>query len=560
MKELITLLKKDLLLDYSFLVNWKLMASKRNIGNIVGYSILLLFSIVPIRFLMGLFDYPELFNLRDVLFAQLIVSGQIMVIFFFLSPIVSSIYFSNDVNILLSLPVKPSNIYLSKILNLTLSSLVLSGFIILPSGIKFGLVTGKGFIYYVILIIGWILTNLTTITILSFIIVIAMRFINKLPNVKTIFQTIGMIFLVVFSIGIQILVRTIDFSSGNIAKMLTDLKYLLDKMMLALPYVRPYMYALTENSAVKSLGWLLVLILISAAIVLGVTKFGYNLMIQGILDNKVISNKKKRVKNKSVQSSSPVMAIAKKDVVEILKTPVYIYNVLSMGILLPVIAILPMITSGDINLTDLFDANKLIVMLGLTGFDLIVLWMLAGLLINIVLGAGGPTSMSALSREGKSMWLFKVLPVKYSDLHDGKVIASMFLQLLAALPTTILLFIVLRPNLIGALSYILGALSAIFLLSTFSMALGIENVKLDWDNPQQIIKNTFSALVNVGFCLGYVFIFGYIFYNLLSRNTVSIDTAKLLLIGLIVLNFISGYLLRRRNVMRLSKKLITYGE
>ena len=151
MKELITLLKKDLLLDYSFLVNWKLMASKRNIGNIVGYSILLLFSIIPIRFLMGLFDYPELFNLRDVLFAQLIVSGQIMVIFFFLAPIVSSIYFSNDVNILLSLPVKPSNIYLSKILNLTLNSLVLSGFIILPSGIKFGLVSGKGFIYYIIL-------------------------------------------------------------------------------------------------------------------------------------------------------------------------------------------------------------------------------------------------------------------------------------------------------------------------------------------------------------------------------------------------------------------------
>lgn len=559
MKQLLTLIKKDLLLDYSFLINYKEMGSKRMLTNFIGYLVLGLFAIIPIRFIMGMYDNPLILPLKDILLAQTVVSAYIAVIFFYLAPIVSTIYFSNDINILLGLPVKATNILLSKIISLTLNSMIVSGLVLLPSGVKYGMVSSKGLEYYIILVLGWVLSNAMTIAILTLIIVAAMRFINRIPNIKNIMQTIGMIFIIIFSIGLQVAVRTVDFTGENMAEILNSSRELLDSLLLAMPHLRPLVYSLTAESSGQSIIWFLVLIALAIIILFLVTRLGYNLMLKGIFDNKTILSKK-RTKTEKVHSDSPRMAIAKKDVKEILGTPVYIYNVLSTGILMPVLFILPLITNENISLSELMNGEKLFEMMGISNFDQLVIWMLAGLMISMVLSMTGPTSSSALSREGKSMWLMKILPIKYEDILVGKVLASMFFQVLGILPTTILLFFILKPGIISIVAYLLGALSSIYLVSNFGMTLGIEHVKLDWDNPQQIIKNTFSSLVMAFGSLGYMFIVGFGMFNLINRGVLNFTTAKYILVVLIAINYLIGYLLSKSNVGRLKRRLITYGE
>lgn len=559
MKQLITLLKKDLLMDYSFIFNHKQMGSKKLMTNIFGYGILALFAIIPIRFIMGLFDNPMVLPLKDVLLAQILVSSQIVIIFFFIGSIVSRIYFSNDVNIMLGLPIKASNILLSKILSLTLSALIFSGIFLLPAGFKYGLVSSKGILYYIFLLLGWIFTTAMTIAIMTLIIVAIMRFINRLPNIKNIFQTISMIIVIIFSVGFQVLARTMDVDTNSITEVIKNSESILNSLLIAVPYLRPFINTLTTNDLGNSIMWFFIMSLLTVLILFLVSSLGYKLMLKGIFDNKIIVSGKNKNSGK-ITTTNPVIAVAKKDIKEILSTPVYIYNVLSGGILMPVLIVLPLITNQDVNISDLLNGNKLFETMGFTNFDKMAFWLLAGLVIAMILSLSGTTSGSALSREGKSMWLMKVLPINYSDIIDGKVLASVALQFLAVIPITILMFVIFRPNILGILAYFIGVISSLFLISSFGMTLGIEHVKLNWDNPQEIIKNTFTSIVNALVCMGYIALFGFGTFNLVNSNTISLNTAKIMLIILIVLNFILGYFLRQRNIKRLETKLITYGE
>lgn len=107
-----------------------------------------------------------------------------------------------------------------------------------------------------------------------------------------------------------------------------------------------------------------------------------------------------------------------------------------------------------------------------------------------------PTTTSAISMEGKTFWLVRSLPIKAKTLIDAKLCV----QLVFALPTTIISFILLiiavRPKDIAtAIVMLLVPLVYAFFGSVAGLWCNIKNPLLNWESEAAAVKQSNAVLV-----------------------------------------------------------------
>ena len=144
MKELLVLVKKDLLTDYPLLSNPSAALKDKKLRN---KALLQPLAWVIIAFYLWMFSKPIL-SLYDTYkaigqpggFLALGFLSFIMILIFFTVPyILSKIYFSRDVESLMVLPIRKENILRSKLLAISFSSLFFGVITVIPVMIKYGI-------------------------------------------------------------------------------------------------------------------------------------------------------------------------------------------------------------------------------------------------------------------------------------------------------------------------------------------------------------------------------------------------------------------------------------
>ena len=231
--------------------------------------------------------------------------------------------------------------------------------------------------------------------------------------------------------------------------------------------------------------------------VLARTFMGINALLStGVSKGRDVGSRRDRV-------SSPIWAMAVKELKYVLSLPQLAMNAAFGGVMLLILAGMAMVMGHDASATAVAGEY-----LGLEGpmaetvaglIDLLVPWSFAFLL--------GTTSLSAVlvSMEGPAAWIMATAPIPVRDLLGAKVFAGM----LWAAPVAVLSGAGLAIGGYPAVSVIAGVLiglSSALLNATLGQLLDVMRPNYTWTAPVQVIKR--SRPITVGVILQIVVAFG----------------------------------------------------
>ena len=219
-----------------------------------------------------------------------------------------------------------------------------------------------------------------------------------------------------------------------------------------------------------------------------------SIYLGGIIGGKEAQAKKRKLTSQELDQASGrvcknYIAIFKADMTTLLKTPIYMFNCVSIVILIPfMLLVMPSLTGsgGDIKeLGNFYSMYKSYFTFGMAG-------------AFMFFAAMSPTAPSAFSREGKTFWITRIIPVSSRDKIIGKGLSPMVLQLLTIIIVSIgIRFYIPVKAAELFLSAILGIAGSVPLI-LIGLAVDISRPLLNWDNPQRAVKQNFNVLISMG--------------------------------------------------------------
>ena len=499
MNKLISLIKTDINITFGLSSILYSLKSKKNRWQIIILAIAML-SLIPTYFLLikGLitfYDAYEQLGQKSFFLLLGFLGSQMMVFFFGLLYVMSKYYFSNDLNHLLPLPIKPSYILTSKFITIIVSEYLTSLPLFLPFVFIYGIKGGEGILYWIYSLIAAITMPILPLVFSSILIMLLMKYTN-IKGKKDLLRTISSILFIVVIIYVQLQIQKITQKSllqgqDFIANLARDTNLLVKKLGIAFPPSIWGTLGLSNYDKLIGLTNLLMFIGISIAGFFIMIALSESIFFDGLIGNIEVSASKGRGKKsilkKDLVVTKPYLAIAKKELKMLFKTPIYLMNSVGGVIILPIMLVLSMKSGGeDIKpLTDFLNSNMEIVTLATIG-------MIA------FLGILNSVGTTTFSREGKNFWIQRTLPIKAEDQIYGRVLASLFIQLLGIVILIGSIFFVVRISPINILLILVLGLLASIPMTQIGMIIDILRPMLTWSNPQQAMKQNLNVLIGMG--------------------------------------------------------------
>lgn len=509
MTNLKALLKKDFKESYSYLLNFKAInkdSKKRNKILLNILAILISFGFLG-SIIIKLTDFYEVFssiNQQELFLMIIFILFGFSLIFFTIPYIVSKIYFSNDTDMLLSMPVDIKDIISSKIIAIGTSNLILGIFMCLPFIIKYGISENAGIIYYIYSILNIIIVNFTIVFSLSIIVLLIMSFINLSNKMKDILKFLGMLIMVSMIVIIQLITQSTINSINDtqeIIDMINNSKSIIDNITTVLINIKLSVKSIINYDSIEGLIYLLFSLIIMFAIYFLLRIISNKFLLNGLKKEKEFrKNSKIKSLEKTVKINSIPVSIAKREIKQVIKTPVYLFNTLFLGILMPIVMILPIFftlpkeESIDLNMIST-SINQL---LGQVKFiDIFSYVIIVGFCFGGFIGVLSSILSSTFTREGKKIWILQVLPIKPLDQILGRLLANEITLIFVILPTILLSLIIVRLPIYMYIIFILAVLIIMVPLGLLQMQVDIIMPKLDWSNPQEAMKQNFGIFVSI---------------------------------------------------------------
>lgn len=541
MNKIKSLIKVDLQNTYRVKAASKFLTDKKNIWYTLIIGIALL-SLLPSYYFMvsGLNKFYDVFfqiGQASYLLNMGIFVSQVLVFIFGILYVMSKFYFSSDLNQLIPLPIKPSHILGSKFVSLMVSELLTSLPIILPFVIIYGIKSGSGILYWLYSIILVLVIPVIPLSIASLLVMVFMKYTN-IGRKKDLVRIISSVLFIIFIIWIQYTLQKYAVSSMemgeeflmNLAK---DSLFLVKRLGIIFPPSMWGTFALANSQTLTGLFYLLLLLVTSTLSLSIVISLSERIFLDGLLGNAEVSASKERGKikdiGKSVSVTKPYIALAKKELIMLFKTPVYLMNSIGGVIIIPIILVMSVVTTEESMepLTELLDSYPNFV-------TLIAIGMVLGLaIINSI----GPTTFS---REGKNLWIQRVLPIKAGDQVVGRVLSSLAIQLIGIGILIPSIFFIYKIGIIDILLIIVIGLIGSIPMTQIGMVIDISRPMLTWDNPQRAMKQNLNVLIAMG--VGVLVLVGLFF--LVKSLIFTIDIWYIYIILVIILVAISIVLYR----------------
>ncbi|MBR1639896.1 MAG: hypothetical protein IJ688_10970 [Treponema sp.] len=261
---------------------------------------------------------------------------------------------------------------------------------------------------------------------------------------------------------------------------------------------------------------ILILLLISAAIILGILPLLGSLYLKtlagfsDVKSKKLTSEKAVKVIQTESKTNSAFKALLLRDVRTVLREPVFLSNGPLLVFIFPLVFIIsiaiPLLFTDDISFgTIIAFAQSYIQTQDLDSLNKI--YYFAGLgLAGFIIFTGSSTNIAAtaFSREGKSITNLKAMPVTFETILKVKFWHSL-IYIIAA--SVIYLVILLALNLIfnGLVPWadlfhfivyvLILAVSTSILLIFLDLILDAANPKLNWENPAAAFKQNLNSLI-----------------------------------------------------------------
>ncbi|NLM45940.1 MAG: hypothetical protein GX200_03970 [Firmicutes bacterium] len=511
-----TLIKQQLNVAFSLsALRWYARHDRKKIAGGIAIAAVVIASLVPLyfsvylKFLEAVFFAGLNIGQPEILLTLTLVFTSFVVFFIGIAFVMSTFYFSRDLSLLVPLPVTPGEIVGAKFAVVLVQEYLLVVPLLLPAIIIYGLHMGAGIAFFLAGLVVLLLVPVLPLAVVSAVTLLLMR-VTNLGRYKDFLRLVGMVLLVVFLLGINVLVTKLaPMAQEEMLALLLEEEGLTRFIARLFPPALLAARALTAGGAASVLNFLGYLALNLAGVAL--TKFlGERLFYRGLIGGEEVSARKSvslsRLERKMAKVSSPAAAIAAREIKLLVRTPIYLFNSIGILVIVPVALLLPLLMGDAVDpLLAIFlqPGNRFFV-------------NLAGAAFIAIMGAFTPASSSSFSREGKQFWLSQVIPVPPAVQIRGKILYSLLLCLLAV-PLVILLSVFFTKwSPLELLLVIVLGLCGCLPPVTSSLLIDLLRPYLDWDNPQRAIKQNMNVVLGMAaaaLCFWLLYLLGKYLYG-----------------------------------------------
>ncbi|MDR2201273.1 MAG: hypothetical protein LBP26_00685 [Clostridiales bacterium] len=424
-------------------------------------------------------------------------AAGIVTLLFGVVSLLSYLYFSRDTEFFLSLPVKPSAIFLAKFTVAYIFGSITSTALLLPSLVTFGIVTSAPVHFYFLIPIGIALAPAIP-QMLAAALAIPLMYVVGFFRRKGALTSI--VLLVVFGVFFGFYFYLVQ--SANSGEFLSDplaIALAMQSSMRAMANI-VYPYYAFARAAVGAdvFGGAFVSVVANLFVFLG--SVALSVFIAGLISQYVYkrgaASQLEGYKNKSTgrekySQSSAFMTLVKKEWRELIRTPAFAYQCLSPIIIAPLFI-------GIMAFTSVGDALKLSFAGGgvSANADLLrtIVWFIFFLFVMMFAAGFNIAASTAVTREGQNFYLSKQIPVSYAVQIKAKLFVSFAISLVAMLASLIMLTVAFPDLLNLGLSLIFFPIY-IYGFICFSIYFDLRKPKLDWAVPNQAMKQNFNAVI-----------------------------------------------------------------
>jgi len=470
LKPLVMMQLKDKI-DFSFLKSKGKAISK------IVFSVLGFVAVAAVCYL--LFYASSLLGLFS--FLPMIPITVIVVIFsvmFFLSCITSSfglmktMYMSNDNQVLLTMPVKPNMVFVSKLIVYYIYELIKNCYFILPLFVAYGIFSGFSLLFYPWLIISYLFISALPVLIGAIISIPLMYVTAWLKQTNFLRISLYVIALGAAVWGIVTLINLIPADINlikswgsiywDIQDFLNNFYYTFEPLSLLVSLIcGRYVNLHWQLFSIRTL-WIL-LALIGVILVLFLFVFLISRPLFFKMASKPFEYKKKNItKTFKNRKRKTFLSSLTKELKTSFRRPEFIYNYLTVLIVLPIAILL---------LNKIFNAMNTRLLGTYMTFSFNILMIL------LILLATNAIIASIYSSEGRTAYLMKTVPHEYKKFLFPKLVVSIVLSSISTLVTVLIFNSFAKVGALNTLLMYLGILG-LYIGHLFWSA------ELDLMNPQ----------------------------------------------------------------------------
>jgi ABC-2 type transport system permease protein len=422
-----------------------------------------------------------------------ILSGQILILIFGLFYVISSFYFSRDLEILIPLPLKPFQVMLSKFAVILVNEYLTVAAFVLPVFIYYGILAKAGLPYWANALLVYLLLPVIPLAIVALLSIGMMRIVN-ISRKKDALIIAGSLTLIASGLAFQFVLSR-SAGSGINAQALTDLFASPDSLLTRIGAKFPPSIWATKALAG---GWsangilnLLVLSGVSFVFFIGILALSEKTFYRGLIGIGEISSRRKalsalEISRKISSGRRPIRAIFRREVRIMNRTPIFLLNGVLTVVLIPLVFfIMAKAGSRDASLVALLGAFS-------SGNASITALVVAGFMT--LCGTINGTASSAFSREGGQFWISKAIPVAPKDQVIAKFFHSYMIALLGILAAALVCLRAFHVNISALAPAAALALAASVFLVVIGMIIDLARPLLDWINPMKAIKQNLNVL------------------------------------------------------------------
>ncbi|MGL4589410.1 MAG: hypothetical protein ACRCUP_04170 [Mycoplasmatales bacterium] len=451
------------------------------IGVIYFGGILGGFSIAGAITLFSTFSQPQQLATS---YSLLITSYTLMIFFFALLMIPGVFYFSNDVKVLLPLPVKPSDILLAKVVTSFIYEFLIALFGILPVTILLGIFQGFTFSWAVTLVLAIFILPLLTIFFALFFIILIMSFTRFFANKERYNLFSGVIAI---AIGALIISVGPVYTGTTLEEVYQGLSGYVSYF-----FFNVWLGKFAQGDYLSGLYFVIFAIGVTYLMVVFANKYYISTLIKTF----DITGKNKKISQTTItklsREKSHYKTFVQKEFKQLFRSSTYFINLCISPFIIPIF----LGGSAFISLNNSAINGQSITELTSSIFTVIeAKYVIIGLFGAAIFISGiSNVATTAITREGKDFNLLKVIPINYDNYLQAKLTPALILGYASILIIIIGVQIFVPLSLIDLSIAIVLTAATTLLINILELWIGAINPTLDWDSEIKAIKQNTVTL------------------------------------------------------------------
>lgn len=475
-------------------LRWYWFNDRKKFLTSIGIMALIVASIGPLFYLYSIFVLETFaaaapLGQTEVVLTSALVLTAFLIAMLNLGFVLSVFYYSRDLALLVSLPLRPGEILASKFgVVLVYNYLIILPFLLPAIGV-FGFQSAIRWDYWLISGVVVLLAPVIPLVVVSLFLLVLMR----LTNLSQKRDALRMMGLLGFFLGV--LALNWIFGSVRPGEEATFIESVLLAQDGLIHFVsRMYPPALWATRALVASGLtqfynLLGYLLLSGVGVIGLIEVGQRIFYEGLIGGEEVRRGRHLADDdlgrRLGRVHSPEWAIAMREIKYLIRTPIFFFNSLLILLALPAILLVPVVAGGTLE----------VVLSGLEAEVPRPVQLLGGGAFIGMMALFAPAASSSFSREGRQFWISQLIPLSARQHIRGKLLYAFLLAALA-LPVVLLgawLWLPWRPlEIVIALG---AGLILSFPMITLSLWIDLLRPYLDWDSPDKAIKQNINVLL-----------------------------------------------------------------